>query len=387
MRLLIVCTSLCVVAFSSVTNFEDPALASQPSFATDTKDQSRMASPDVEFSAQSRFTIPDGPRTPSRDVFELAFASFPMGNIEGKDASRFPPSRLDQPASFDPDATTDGDVDGQSAGQDAASHEGAAQERRATMCETLANAAQKNDLPIGFLIRLIWQESRFNPNAVSRVGAQGMAQFMPRVAADVGLEDPFDPLQALPASARLLGSLHRQFGNLGLAAAAYNAGPRRVQEWLAGTGPMPAETRNYVSAITGSTVEDWKEAGRNGKMPARAATSSCRELVALLRRAPNPFVAGLEQHITLGAAKLWGVQLAAGFSRDKALAMYARAIKQLSAVIGNQDPSLLSSVMRNRGTRLFYQVRIGADTRPAADDLCNKIRKAGGACFVLKNRA
>ena len=71
---------------------------------------------------------------------------------------------------------------------------------------------------------------------------------------------------------------------------------------------------------------------------------------------------------------------------EKMFAMYARAMKRLSAVIGDQDPSLLSSVMRSRGTRAFYQVRIGADTRPAADDLCNRIRKAGGACFVLKNR-
>ena len=108
--------------------------------------------------------------------------------------------------------------------------------------------------------------------------------------------------------------------------------------------------------------------------------------MALLKQAPNPFVTGLEQRITLGAAKVWGVQLAAGFSRDKALAMYARAMKRLSAVIGDQDPSLLSSVMRSRGTRAFYQVRIGADTRPAADDLCNRIRKAGGACFVLKKQ-
>ena len=63
------------------------------------------------------------------------------------------------------------------------------------------------------------------------------------------------------------------------------------------------------------------------------------------------------------------MQLAAGFNRDKALAMYARAMKRLNAVIGDQDPSLLSSLMRTRGTRLFYQVRIGADTRPAAETL------------------
>jgi hypothetical protein len=87
----------------------------------------------------------------------------------------------------------------------------------------------------------------------------------------------------------------------------------------------------------------------------------------------------------LGAARLWGVQLSAGFDRNKALAMYSRAMTKLRAVIGDQDPSLLGSVFRSRGTRTFYQVRIGADTRPAADDLCNRIRRAGGACLVLRN--
>ncbi|QDW38312.1 lytic transglycosylase domain-containing protein [Bradyrhizobium sp. KBS0727] len=265
-------------------------------------------------------------------------------------------------------------------------------EAREAMCLMIESAARAASLPLEFFARVIWQESRFQPDAVGPVTrsgarAQGIAQFMPGTASERRLLDPFDPVQALPKSAEFLGELRSQFGNLGLAAAAYNAGPRRVQEWLAGSGPMPQETRNYVSAITGSTVEDWREAGRSGKIPERAGTSSCRELMALLRRAPNPFVTGLEQHITLAAAKLWGVQLAAGFSRDKALAMYARAMNRLSGVIGDQDPSLLSSVMRNRGTRLFYQVRIGADTRPAADDLCNRIRRAGGACFVLRNRA
>jgi SPOR domain len=140
-----------------------------------------------------------------------------------------------------------------------------------------------------------------------------------------------------------------------------------------------------VFAITGTSVDEWARAGSSGKIPERTPTSSCRELMALLKRAPNPFVAELEQHITLGAAKLWGVQLAAGFNRDKALAMYARAMKRLNAVIGDQDPSLLSSQLRTRGSAMFYQVRIGADTRPAADDLCNRIRRAGGACFVLRN--
>ena len=264
-------------------------------------------------------------------------------------------------------------------------------ETREALCLMVESAARSANLPLEFFARVIWQESRFQSDAVGPVTrsgerAQGIAQFMPGTASERRLLDPFDPVQALPKSAEFLRELRDQFGNLGLAAAAYNAGPRRVQEWLAGTGYMPQETRNYVVAITGSTVEEWASAGRNGKGPEAAPASSCRELMALLRRTPNPFVAGLEQRITLSAAKLWGVQLAAGFNRDKALAMYARAMKRLNAVIGDQDPSLLSARLRTRGSGLFYQVRIGAETRLAADDLCNRIRRAGGACFVLRNK-
>jgi hypothetical protein len=208
---------------------------------------------------------------------------------------------------------------------------------------------------------------------------------MPGTASERRLLDPFDPVQALPKSAEFLAELRGQFGNLGLAAAAYNAGPRRVQDWLAGAGPMPQETRNYVSAITGSTIEEWAKAGKGGTAPEAAPPTTCHDLIALLKRAPNSFVAELEQRIQLSATKLWGVQLAAGFDRNRAMASYARAMRRLRPVIGDQDPSLLSTVYRSRGTRTFYQVRIGEDTRPAADALCTRIRIAGEACFVLKN--
>jgi Transglycosylase SLT domain/SPOR domain len=262
---------------------------------------------------------------------------------------------------------------------------------RESICLMLEAAARENDLPLEFFARVIWQESRFQSNAVgpmTRRGqrAEGIAQFMPGTASERRLLDPFDPVQALPKSAEFLAELRNQFGNLGLAAAAYNAGPRRVQDWLSGKGSMPQETRNYVVAITGSTIEDWAKAEKGSKPPPVAPATSCRELIALLKRAPNPFVTQLEQHVQLAAAKLWGVQLAAGFDRNKALAMYSRATKSLSAVIGNRDPSILSSVQRSRGNHAFYQVRIGADTRGEADDLCNRIRRAGGACFVLRNR-
>src|SRR5215217_2420924 len=128
------------------------------------------------------------------------------------------------------------------------------------LCDTLISSARANDIPVVFFTNLIWQESRFNPRAVSRAGAQGMAQFMPQTAAAAGLENPFDPSQALPASARLLRQLHDQFGNVGLAAAAYNAGPGRILKWLANRASLPRETRDYVVTITGHPAEHWRTA-------------------------------------------------------------------------------------------------------------------------------
>ncbi len=252
------------------------------------------------------------------------------------------------------------------------------------------SAAKANGLPLEYFARVIWQESRFQPGAIgplTRSGqrAQGIAQFMPGTASERRLLDPFDPVQALPKSAEFLNELRIQFGNLGLAAAAYNAGPRRVQEWLAGAGALPDETRNYVRAITGTAADEWAKAGTRDASKERAQPSGCRELMALLKQSPNPFIAELEQHIKLGAAAPWGVQLAAGFSKDKALAMYARAFKRLSTVIGDRDPTLLSSRLRSRGPWMFYQVRVGMQTRAAADDLCGRIQHTGQACVVLKN--
>jgi hypothetical protein len=130
------------------------------------------------------------------------------------------------------------------------------------LCDTLAASAHISGLPVSFFSNLIWQESRFVFRAVSPAGALGIAQFMPRTAAAVGLTNPFDPLKALPASARLLGGLFQRFGNLGLAAAAYNAGEARVSNWLSNKSGLPQETRNYVLAITGLPVEHWKAAAK-----------------------------------------------------------------------------------------------------------------------------
>ena len=261
---------------------------------------------------------------------------------------------------------------------------------RESLCLMIESAARSHNLPLEFFARVIWQESRFEPGVVgprTRSGdrAQGIAQFMPRTAAERGLLDPFDPVQALPKSAEFLRELADQFGNLGLAAAAYNAGPGRLREFLSGRRPLPAETRHYVLAITGISVDEW--AGSGKREPAQKPKAGCGELMALLHRAPNPFVQKLEERVNIVAAAPWGVQLAAGFSRDHALANYASLARRYAELLTGRDPSLLSSILRSRGTQPFYQVRVGAETRAAAETLCGSIRRAGGACFVLRNRA
>jgi hypothetical protein len=259
-----------------------------------------------------------------------------------------------------------------------------------SICLMIESAARDHGLPVDFFARVIWRESRFKADAVGPVTrsgerAQGIAQFMPGTAADRRLLDPLDPVQALPKSAEFLQQLRAQFGNLGLAAAAYNAGPRRVREWLDGIGPMPQETRSYVLAITGMSVEEWAAPqAPNAKAEDRRG-SGCGELMALLKRAPNPFVEQLQERVKLAALAPWGVQLSAGFSRDKALAAYARVMRRFNTILGDRDPSILSSLLRSRGTRAFYQVRVGADTRALADTLCGRIQRAGGACLVLRN--
>jgi Transglycosylase SLT domain/SPOR domain len=259
------------------------------------------------------------------------------------------------------------------------------------ICLLVESAAQAHGLPFEFFARLIWQESRFQPNAIgpmTRNGqrAQGIAQFMPGTASERGLFDPFDPVSALPKAAEFLEELHHTFGNLGLAAAAYNAGPRRVRDWLDGHGPLPAETRNYVIRITGRSAEDWAAASRTGdgdKGP--LPKGSCRELMALLHTEPSPFVTALERRVAQGNARPWGVELSAGFSRERVLAMYANLEKTYRSLLENRDLLIIEGPLHSRGTGTFYQVRVGVDTRQGAMDLCAALHKAGGACLVLRN--
>ena len=169
------------------------------------------------------------------------------------------------------------------------------------ICSTIEDVARSNGLPTDFLVRLIWQESRFNPSAVgptTRNGgrAQGIAQFMPGTAAERHLTEPNDPAEALPKSGEFLAELRDKFGNLGLAAAAYNAGPARVSEFIARSRVLPAETRHYVLAVTGRSIDDWARAGKigiNEETDHSAPAVNCRDFVELPKQASKPEA---EQH-------------------------------------------------------------------------------------------
>jgi len=148
------------------------------------------------------------------------------------------------------------------------------------LCNILFTSAQNNDLPIPFFANLLWQESRLNDDAVSKKGALGIAQFMPQTAVETGLEDPFDPLEAIPASARLLRELRLQFGNLGFVAAAYNAGAHRVTAWLEHRSSLPRETRTYVVRVTGLSADTWRKISVDDAALTFVGHLPCRSLPA-----------------------------------------------------------------------------------------------------------
>jgi len=249
-----------------------------------------------------------------------------------------------------------------------------------SICRLIDSSARAQGLPVSFLTRLIWQESNFQPNATSPAGAQGIAQFMPGTAGERGLADPFDPESAIPKAAALLADLQQRFGNLGLAAAAYNAGAGRVAKWLAGGGDLPIETQDYVSIVTRHPVDEWS-AGAATKLTEETVfpDSSCVQNVAAVRRKEPMLFA----HSAFWAP--WGVQISGSFSKGAALAAYQRARGAYAAVLGGVEPMIIGGLLRSRGFRPFYRVRAPAPTREAANALCDRLLKVGGACVVLRS--
>jgi len=248
------------------------------------------------------------------------------------------------------------------------------------ICDLIYVHARVSRISEHFFARLIWKESRFDPGAVSPVGAEGIAQFMPGTAKMRGLSDSFDPDLAIPASAKYLGELKTRFGNLGLAAAAYNSGENRVSRWLANGGFLPLETENYVLDIMGEPADvfaDRAYAGKVQPLDAKAGfDAACRAMPATMRAT----IAMASVH-----TKPWGVQVAGNFRRGAAVRQYQRVKARLSPLLADYEP-VVSRVRSPIGRRGVYAVRIGVDDRANADIICQKLRGAGGSCVVMRNR-
>lgn len=125
--------------------------------------------------------------------------------------------------------------------------------RRSIYISSIRAAERKHALPFGLLDALIWQESRYNPMAVSPAGAGGLTQLMPGTASVLGVKNRFDPSANIDGGARYLKQMLDKFGGIHLALAAYNAGPNAV---LKAKGiPRYRETRNYVKKVLARWTE------------------------------------------------------------------------------------------------------------------------------------
>ncbi|WP_066468688.1 lytic transglycosylase domain-containing protein [Bosea sp. WAO] len=247
-----------------------------------------------------------------------------------------------------------------------------------TICRLIEGAAKQHELPVAFFTRLIWRESSFRPHVTSPAGAQGIAQFMPGTANERGLADPFDPEAAIPHSAAFLSALKGQFGNLGLAAAAYNGGPNRVARWVARGGALPYETQAYVRFITGRSVDEWRLGPGEAPPPATTQETDCLTAVASIRTtAPAVLIEG--------AYAPFGVQLAGNPSKARAVASYQRVVARFASLLSGKPTIVLGTPVPGRGRGRFYRVRLPAHSLREATVTCNRLRQAGGACLVLRN--
>lgn len=252
----------------------------------------------------------------------------------------------------------------------------------ADLCRAIGRSAEAHGVPPAFFARLIWRESLFRPEAISHKGAEGIAQFMPSTARLRGLENSFHVIEALDASATYLKSLEGQFGNFGFAAAAYNAGEGGLSRFL-NTGRLPIETRDYVFAITGQTIEMWKD-----KPPEKAAPElddampfreACVQL-ASTRRMNEPVFAGSADWAP------WGVQLSAHYRPSVVDQLFNRAIAKLPAPLDDERALIVRQRGGNFGSRPRYAARIGRETRAEANSLCERIKAASVPCTVFRNR-
>jgi hypothetical protein len=245
----------------------------------------------------------------------------------------------------------------------------------------MENRARWRGISPHFIARLINVESRFSPNAVSPAGAEGIAQFIPGTAKRRGLKNPYDPAAALTASIDFLAHLKARFGNLGLAAVAYNAGEGAAARYIAG-GRIPLETENYVYSITGRAAEEWRKPHLRHAIPPihgkKPFTDACPSLVNKPGRIRLATKAGPRQP--------WGVLISESFSRSIAIRTFNRIKSNFPANLREKPPMIVRVRNLSMGTRRRYSVRIGAASQVQAAKICASLRKRSVICIIGRTR-
>lgn len=242
---------------------------------------------------------------------------------------------------------------------------------------------RRHGLDTGFFARLIWQESRFDPNALSPANARGIAQFIPSTAALRGLKDPYNPADALEHSAQYLAEMVARYGNEGMAAIGYNGGERRAAGFLEGRG-LAQETVNYVPIITGLKAEVWRDAPPDGHdmrlsktepfLPACYAMAAKRRLTQLAPPDPPP-----------GMAPGWGVRVAFGGTEKIALRAVRTKTRSCRRLVQGEEPRLTYKPHRVSTKKGYFFAQFGRDTRGEATKLCRAMRRQGCICRVVEN--
>ncbi|MFD2738477.1 lytic transglycosylase domain-containing protein [Sulfitobacter aestuarii] len=245
-------------------------------------------------------------------------------------------------------------------------------------CNAIEIFAKRHGLDQDFFARLIWQESRFDPNALSHANARGIAQFIPSTAALRGLVDPYNPADALEHSAQYLAEMVSRYGNEGLAAIGYNGGERRAEGFLKGRGLAP-ETVQYVPIITGLSAEAWRDAPP--VTPDFRLSKSGDFQAACLDMARNRRLTSLKVTPVL---KPWGVQVGYGVSEGQARARVKQALRSCRSAAAGERLDVVARRTRVSAGKRFHFAHFGRNSRKGAQQLCAKLQRSGCLCLVVK---
>ena len=249
-------------------------------------------------------------------------------------------------------------------------------------CNAIKVFSDRHGLNRDFFARLIWQESRFDQNALSHANARGIAQFIPSTAALRGLKDPYNPADALEHSAQYLAEMVGKYGNEGMAAIGYNGGERRAEGFLQGKGLAP-ETVNYVPIITGLAAEIWRDTPP--KAPDFRLSKDAPFLPACYMMAASRRITPLKLTPPPPVLKPWGVQVAFGTSKRAAQSKAASNMSSCRATVKGRKLDMLYKKNRVSGRKGFFFAQYGADTRTSAQQLCAGLRQKRCTCLVVKN--